>query len=149
MLGHDMMVPLRFRTLSRAACGALVCGLAALPLQDPQLQDPQPQDPQPQDPQPQVPLPQNPGGLDPREMAEATARTLQLAQPGPQHQKLAKLVGEYSVEMTLMPPGGESTQSTGRARAQPLLGGRYVLVELTVPVQAVQVDAIYIFGFDH
>jgi hypothetical protein len=118
--------------------------LAAAPAQEPAPRTPPAQEPA----QPGAPA-QVPGLLDPRELARAMTATVRFATPGPQHGRLASLAGDWTVELALSPPGQTPALSSGKARAAMVLGGRYLVVDLVVPVQDVAVEGLYIFGFDN
>ncbi|HZR11267.1 MAG TPA: DUF1579 domain-containing protein [Myxococcales bacterium] len=56
---------------------------------------------------------------------------MKAATPGPEHQKLAKLAGKWSLKVTAwMAPGAPPEKSDGTAEFTSLLGGRYLLQEV-------------------
>jgi len=64
-----------------------------------------------------------PPGMD----QAAMEMMMKAATPGPQHQHLAKMVGDWTFTNTFwMAPGAPPQQSTGTMHAQALMGGRYV-----------------------
>lgn len=117
-------------------------------------------------PEPEVPEgPFRPPGLGTASVLRAAAAALELAEPGPEHARLAALAGDYTIELRMATPsGGEPVRAEGRARAATLLGGRYLQVDLRVPLPApgkvaaegegtgsggeIVLEAIYLFGFD-
>lgn len=90
-----------------------------------------------------------PGDLDALQLAQAMATTMRLAQPGEPHRRLAGLAGAFDVEMTLAAPGLEPQTTRGTARAAAVLGGRYVVVNLTARIGGVLFEGLYVFGFDN
>lgn len=76
------------------------------------------------------------------------AQTLRFAAPGPQHERLGALVGDWDIELQLQLPGTEPETTKGRGRAGDVLGGRYLVVEFRVPVRGVPMDGLYLFGYD-
>lgn len=75
-------------------------------------------------------------------------RAQQLAATAPQHQRLARLVGDWDVGVVTTPPGGPEHRDRGRASVRPILGGRYVVANLTLPVPGGRLEAVQILGFD-
>jgi len=64
------------------------------------------------------------GGPSPAEM-EAWQKSMT---PGPQHEALAKLAGDWTFTNTMwMAPGQPPTESTGTMHAETTMGGRYVV----------------------
>ena len=67
--------------------------------------------------------PAAPAGMD----QAAMEAMMKAATPGPQHQHLAKMVGDWTFTNTFwMAPGAPPQQSTGTMHAESLMGGRYV-----------------------
>jgi hypothetical protein len=124
----------------------IAAGVAQEPARPPQ---PPAGEPAPAAQPPRPDAPQVPGDASPQEVARAMAETIRLATPGPEHKRLAALAGDWTVELTLSPPGKEPERSTGRARAATVLGGRWLVVELSVPVQGVAIEGLYMIGFDN
>ncbi|MGE3171022.1 MAG: DUF1579 family protein [Planctomycetota bacterium] len=122
-----------------------------LPAVGVRAQDPQGAPPQPE-PGGAAPAPaptRAPGDLDALQLAQAMATTMRLAQPGEPHRRLAGLAGAFDVEMTLQAPGLEAQTTRGTARAAAVLGGRYVVVNLTARIGGVLFEGLYVFGFDN
>lgn len=116
-------------------------------------QEPVPPAARPQQPPPSTgPVPKPPvgvpGDLGPQELARAMTETLRLSVPGEPHKRLGRLVGEFDVELLLTLPGSEPERSVGSARAGLVLGGRYLVLELDVPMRGVPLEGLYIFGYD-
>jgi len=88
-------------------------------------------------------LPQEPG-RDPALLRRAQ----QLATVGPEHQRLAKLVGDWDVAWTNDGRDGDLRDARGTATGKLLLGGRYVQVEFKLQVQGASFAAVQLFGFD-
>lgn len=90
-----------------------------------------------------------PGGLGAMELAQAMTATMQLSTPGEPHRALMSLAGRFDVAMTLRPIGLPEQECKGNALAAAVLGGRYLIVNCNVRVQAVRVEGLYLFGFDN
>jgi hypothetical protein len=61
------------------------------------------------------------------EMQQEMMAWMKLAQPGPQHEGLAKYVGSWAGEVTMwMAPGMEPMVETSKAEAKMILGGRFL-----------------------
>ena len=71
---------------------------------------------------------------------------LEQTRPGPEHERLGLLAGEWSVG--LMPPGSERPSATGEARAEAILGGRFVDVNLALGEGAAATELRFTLGFD-
>lgn len=57
---------------------------------------------------------------------------LELMRPGPEHERLGKLAGTWSVDCTMwLAPGEDPVESTGRAVFSPVFDGRFVQCEFT------------------
>jgi hypothetical protein len=73
-------------------------------------------------------------------MQEEMARWMELAKPGKQHAELTKTAGMWQQQIThWMYPGAEPEMSTGTARLESILGGRFILE---------RVNASAMFGSD-
>lgn len=87
--------------------------------------------------------PQEPG-RDPAQLRRAQ----QLAVVGAEHQRLARLVGDWDVTWTNDGRDGEARDARGTATGKLLLGGRYVQVDFKLQVQGASFAAVQLFGFD-
>ena len=80
---------------------------------------------------------------------EQVARFRAAAQPGPEHEMLGSLVGEWDLIVRAWPePGADSTEAVGRGTNRMLLGGRFLEMASTAEFMGVPADAITTFGFD-
>ena len=60
------------------------------------------------------------------------AAMMKAASPGPEHEKLAKMAGDWTFTNTMwMAPGQPPMQSTGTMHAEMAMGGRYVVADWT------------------
>ena len=72
-----------------------------------------------------------------------------LAQPGPEHQHLAKLAGTWDVKATMwMEPGKPPMESTGTATMAVILDGRYLHQDYKGELMGQPFTGIGIEGFD-
>lgn len=70
--------------------------------------------------------------------------------PGKEHQSLAKMNGEWSFTSKMrMDPGAEPQVSTGTAKFEMLLGGRYQQLTVTGKMMGMDFNGIGINGFDN
>lgn len=80
-----------------------------------------------QEPARQEPAMQQP---TPEEIAEMQRVMQELAQPGPEHEMLARMAGDWTQEIVMWPqPGAEPTRLQGRGSSELILGGRFLLAE--------------------
>ena len=59
-------------------------------------------------------------------MEAAMAAMEAAGKPGPQHEHLAKMAGDWTSDSTLWMPGAPPTQSNGTMHAEMMMGGRYL-----------------------
>jgi hypothetical protein len=71
---------------------------------------------------------------DPKEIAK-------LSQPGPEHEKLHALVGKWTLTL-------EGAKGTGTAEFKKVLGGRFVMEEVKLPLGPVTMEWIGLYGYD-
>jgi hypothetical protein len=106
-----------------------VCAAAGLAAgQDgPKKPPPQP----PASPAPAAPAkPAEPPKAPAKPADEPEAMDRLASQPGPEHERLARLVGEFTTESTLtMAPNQPGTKSTGHATISMILGGRFLQIQ--------------------
>lgn len=85
-----------------------------------------------------------PEGADQRELM---MQYLQLAQPGPEHERLAVYAGSWDVEMTLwLQPGAEPMVIQGTATTRMVVGGRFLMHETRS--EDGTMESMGILGFD-
>lgn len=87
--------------------------------------------------------PQEPG-RDPAQLRRAQ----QVAAVGPEHQRLARLVGDWDVAWTNEGRDGHARDARGTAAGKLVLGGRYVQIDSTLQVQGATLHTMQLFGFD-
>lgn len=72
------------------------------------------------------PAEQSAGGMSDADMQ----KMMQAASPGPEHQRLAKMAGDWTFTNTMwMAPGAPPMQSTGTMHAETTMGGRYLVAD--------------------
>lgn len=85
---------------------------------------------------------------DPAQQPAMLQRAEELATVGPAHQRLAKLVGSWNVELRTTPRQSAEQEGRGTATGTALLGGRYVQVDFQLTLQDRPVRALQLLGFD-
>ena len=90
--------------------------------------------------------------LTPRLISQETPgqwRARELAEPGPEHWLLEKLVGEWAVTTELYRgPGAEPGTDSGRAEVESLAGGRFVQIRTTMGAGPDETEHVAVVGFD-
>jgi hypothetical protein len=85
----------------------------------------------------------------PPDAADPMVEMMKLAQPGPEHEELAKYAGTWECDVTLaMAPGAEPLRQTATVAARPILGGRFLQVETSGDVMGQPFESLTVFGFD-
>ena len=83
-----------------------------------------------------------PGGMD---MMEA----MKLAQPGPEHEELMALAGDWVTDVSLgAMPGMPPMEQKGTTTATPILGGRFLMMTSAGNFMGMPFEGINILGFD-
>jgi hypothetical protein len=83
------------------------------------------------------------------EIAKLQQIMMESMAPGPEHERLAKLVGRWTQEVRMWPePGAEPMTFTGNVENRMILGGRFLVSEGTAGEGAMQVSSMTILGFD-
>lgn len=83
--------------------------------------------------------------MDPAAMAEM----MRLAQPGPEHEELARYAGEWDVEMSLTRmPGAPPLQAKAKAVATSILGKRFLEIDTEGSMMGMPVQSKSLLGFD-
>jgi len=86
---------------------------------------------------------------DEEQLRAMMAKSLELAQPGPEHARFAQMVGTWDMEMTLWPePGAEALTTSGVVEAELILGGRYLMQTTVIAEGFFASEGISILGFD-
>ena len=80
---------------------------------------------------------------------EQMARVMQAAQPGPEHELLAKCVGEFeNLHKIWMQPGGQPMTIEGHSINKLICGGRFLVSTTTLEVMGQAIEGVSIIGFD-
>lgn len=67
------------------------------------------------------------------DMDQMMAEMARLGTPGEQHEKLARIVGEWDAEATFMMPDGSEMKGEGSMTCKPVLDGRFIKSEFKMP----------------
>lgn len=79
----------------------------------------------------------------------AMADMMRLAQPGPEHEELARYAGEWDVAMSFtMMPGAPPMQTTAKAVARSILGKRFLELDTEGSMMGMPVQSKTLLGFD-
>jgi hypothetical protein len=76
------------------------------------------------------------------------ARYAEVAKPGPEHERLAALAGEWTVEAAFPSPGGREMTAQARAVNRMIMGGRFLTTEVKGTAQGTPFESLTILGFD-
>lgn len=83
------------------------------------------------------------------QMAEMMRRHRELAQPGPEHERLAAMTGTWDVELKMWPaPGAEPVTSAGTMQAETIIGGRFLVQTMNLADTEPDGEQMSIIGFD-
>jgi hypothetical protein len=83
------------------------------------------------------------------EIAKLQAMMMESMEPGPEHERLAGLVGRWSVETRVWPePGAQPMTVNGTAENRMILGGRFLVSETNTAAGPMQGESLMILGFD-
>jgi len=97
-------------------------------------------------PRPAQAAPQRPS---PEQLQELMARAMAAAQPGPEHQRLARMQGNWDVEIKMWPaPGAAPVTMTGSSESQMILGDRFLMQTLDIADTDPTGEQVSIIGFD-
>jgi hypothetical protein len=71
-------------------------------------------------------------------------------QPGPEHERFARLVGEWDLETSVSMAPGQTQVLKARTVARTILGGRFLVTEMTSAdsVLGMPIEGMTIFGYD-
>jgi len=85
----------------------------------------------------------------PEQMQEWMRRHMELAQPGPEHARLAGMEGTWDVELTMWPAPGAQPMTTGATmEAEMILGGRFLVQTMDIADTDPGGEQMSIIGFD-
>jgi hypothetical protein len=73
----------------------------------------------------------------------------QLAKPGPEHQRLAALAGDWTVQGKFWFEPGEPTETTSTAKMVSILGGRYLREYITGDMHGMPFEGLGFQGYDN
>jgi hypothetical protein len=90
---------------------------------------------------------EEPAAATPKSKSRSPAELLELAGPGPEHERLARLKGDWSVKLQ-MPPTNPSVTIEGNAATRSILGDRFLIIEGTVGQGEQATSMHYTLGFD-
>lgn len=81
--------------------------------------------------------------------AEAMARSRSLSQPQPEHRAFEPLVGHFKVELTGFSLSGKTTQLSGSAENQYVLGGRFLRSDWSAGEGDARLELTTYLGYDN
>jgi len=86
----------------------------------------------------------------PEQQAEMMQKAMELAQPGPEHKKLAELVGswDYSFKMWMSPTETNPLMADGKGEARMVIGGRFLELSYTGMFMGMPFEGLSMIGFD-
>ena len=88
-----------------------------------------------------------PDGMSETEMAELEKKMMESAQPGPEHETLAKMAGDWEMQ-TLFTMGPEPMKFSATVHSEMILGGRFLLQTVSGSAGEFSMDSVSIMGFD-
>jgi hypothetical protein len=72
-----------------------------------------------------------------------------LAQPGPEHERLAAMEGTWTNQITMwLEPGAEPMTSTSKSTNEMVLGGRFLMTRGTGEMMGTTMERLSLMGFD-
>jgi hypothetical protein len=81
--------------------------------------------------------------------AEQVARMMELGKPGPEHEELGRLAGEWDQRLRMWPaPGAEPIEMTGTSENRAILGGRFIESRSLASFGGEPMESMTILGFD-
>jgi hypothetical protein len=88
--------------------------------------------------------------MTPEKQAEMGQKAMELAQPGPEHKKLAELVGSwnYSFKMWMSPSETNPMITDGKGEAKMILGGRFLELSYSGNFMGMPFEGLSFIGFD-
>jgi hypothetical protein len=86
---------------------------------------------------------------DSASQADMMAQHMELASPGPEHERLAALVGTWKMETKMwMAPGTEPMTVSGKISNRMILGGRFLMSEAESGEGFMATESVGLMGFD-
>ncbi|MGH8015730.1 MAG: DUF1579 family protein [Candidatus Zixiibacteriota bacterium] len=88
--------------------------------------------------------------MTPEKQAEMQQKAMELAQPGPEHQKLAELAGNwtYTFKMWMSPAETNPMIAGGKAEAKTAIGGRFLQLNYSGTFMGMPFEGFSVMGFD-
>jgi hypothetical protein len=81
--------------------------------------------------------------------AAMQAEYMKLAQPGPEHEMLAKLAGTWNMTVTVWPaPGADPMKFGGTGHNEMILGGRFLQMTSVSGEGEMMTETLHLIGFD-
>ncbi len=89
--------------------------------------------------------------VTPEEMQEIMMNMMKMAQPGPEHAQLMKMVGKWNTSIKMkMDPNGPWETHNGHSKIQKALGGRYVIEKFTAEMGMMgKMEGLLILGYNN
>ena len=85
----------------------------------------------------------------PEERKRIMQEMMSAAQPGPEHQRLARLAGTWDVSFQMFSHGGgPSMNAKGVAENRMILGGRFLESRMVAGEDPMKMEALVLYGFD-
>jgi hypothetical protein len=82
--------------------------------------------------------------------APGMEEAMKMAMPGPVHQGLARMAGEYTTARKIwMQPGGQPMESKGTAQLKTILGGRFLHEDATSSMMGIPVQEMRLTGYNN
>ena len=93
--------------------------------------------------------PPPPAPVDPSDPA-LMQKMMELATPGPAHEELMKGAGTWEETYKMrMAPDAPWTEFTGSSHSQPVLGGRYLLMNTSFDMMGMPMQGMQLLGYDN
>ena len=88
--------------------------------------------------------------MTPEKQAELQQKSMAAAQPGPEHQKLADLAGNwnYTFKMYMSPVETNPMIAEGKGEIQMILGGRFLQMHTSGKFMGMEFEGLSMIGFD-
>ena len=87
--------------------------------------------------------------MSPEQLQQLMRRHAEASMPGAEHERLGRLAGSWRVHTQVWPqPGAEPITIPGRARAEMILGGRFLSLHLDSGAGEDAAQAVHVIGFD-
>ena len=84
----------------------------------------------------------------PEQMMAGQQKAMALMEPGPEHELLASLVGDWTSTVSMYMPGADAIQSPMTSTNAMVLGGRFLQSTSSGSLMGMPVESITLFGYD-